>query len=128
MRARGKGCIESGGYVQFCHLGKRLHQLIAEKALGKPLPVKAIVHHVNYDKSDNRHENLVICNNQAYHILVHQRTNAYNACGNANWRKCPFCKQYGDPETLIEMRSNTGTAYAHRICKISYRSPAQRGK
>lgn len=37
------------------------HILIAEKALGKHLPDKAEVHHVNEIKTDNRNENLVIC-------------------------------------------------------------------
>lgn len=41
-------------------------------ALGKSLPTKAVVHHMNEDKLDNRPENLVICPDQAYHMLLHK--------------------------------------------------------
>jgi hypothetical protein len=49
------------------------HRVIAEKAFGKPLPDKAIVHHANGDGYDNRRSNLVICENDAYHKLLHLR-------------------------------------------------------
>ena len=49
------------------------HILIAEKALGRPLPKGAVVHHANEKKDDNRNQNLVICENQTYHKLLHTR-------------------------------------------------------
>ena len=49
------------------------HRVIAERALGKFLPVDAIVHHVNGNGHDNRPRNLVICENIAYHSLLHAR-------------------------------------------------------
>lgn len=52
------------------------HVVIAEIALGKPLPDGAVVHHVNGIKHDNRPENLVICPNQSYHMDLHRRQKA----------------------------------------------------
>jgi hypothetical protein len=81
---------QSNGYVSE-------HTLVAEKILGKPLPVGACVHHINEQKSDNRPESLVICENRSYHIVLHRRMIAKKESGVAGWRKCGFCHQYDDP-------------------------------
>lgn len=49
------------------------HILLAEKALGKQLPEKAEVHHLNGNKGDNSPGNIVICEDRAYHMLLHKR-------------------------------------------------------
>lgn len=59
--------------------GRRVyeHIYLAEKALGKPLPKGAIVHHMNENPADNFTPfNLVICPDQAYHLLLHRRAKA----------------------------------------------------
>lgn len=57
------------------------HLLIAEKALGRPIPKHVEVHHVNGIKSDNRNSNLVICESRAYHRLLHHRAWALQQTG-----------------------------------------------
>jgi hypothetical protein len=49
------------------------HLVIAEHALGKPLPPSAEVHHVDGNPTNNAHSNLVICEDRLYHKLLHYR-------------------------------------------------------
>ena len=80
--ANGEGHKEKSGYIQFRaangRQGKRQHVLVAEKALGRELPNGARVHHANGIKSDNRPDNLVICPDEAYHMLLHKRIREYD--------------------------------------------------
>jgi hypothetical protein len=118
-REPGSGTLH-GGYVRHGSGGRliREHQLIAERALGKPLPKGAQVHHWDENKSNNSPENLVVCPSDAYHKLLHQRQRALNACGNANYRKCQFCKKWSDPETM-KLDVVHGTFY-HFECRQTY--------
>lgn len=75
--------------------------LIAEKALGRPLSKKHPVHHVDEDPSNDSNDNLVICEDHKYHMLLHQRTRAMEACGHADWRPCLYCKEYDAPKNLV---------------------------
>lgn len=97
------------GYVQE-------HILIAEKALGKSLPIKAVIHHVNNNPGDNFPNNLVICQDNAYHKLIHRRTRAFAACGHASWRKCVHCKKYDSPENL----TICGNTIYHKYCEKTH--------
>lgn len=63
----GKVCGEGGSR-------RYLHRLRAERALGKPLPGKVVVHHADGSKHPNAQ--LVICQDQAYHMLLHARMRA----------------------------------------------------
>lgn len=96
----------------------REHVLITERVLGKPLPEGVVIHHVNENRADNRKENLVICESQAYHALLHQRLNAYKATGNPHYKKCRFCKRYDYPERLYI--SPNGKTCHHRSCVAKY--------
>lgn len=100
-RNRGDGTIHDG-YLRVFVDGKlvRMQTIVAERAIGKKLPLGAIVHHVDNDKLNNENWNLVICPSDAYHAIMHMRTRAYDATGNANMRKCLYCKQYDLPENM----------------------------
>jgi hypothetical protein len=119
-RLRGTGTVTRFGYVAVANDGKKkqVHRIHAEIALGRPLPKGAEVHHVNENKADNRNENLVICPSKAYHKLIHARMAALDACGNASFRKCPFCKKYDD--TSFMTHSKHGRHFYHSICKTEY--------
>lgn len=59
--------IKPKGYLEY------EHRVLAEKALGKPLPAKAVVHHMGARDDNHGPFKLVICPNQEYHMLLHKR-------------------------------------------------------
>ena len=115
--------ITSQGYAKVCaHDHPRRdcngrvfkHILVAEKALGKPLPDKAVVHHSNGSRNSGT---LVICQDENYHKLLHRRMRAYKACGHAGWKRCQFCKQWDDPAKMYVDPKGQGR---HRSCVNAY--------
>ena len=115
----GTGTLRKDGYIQVS-VGKKFrmeHLLIVERALGKPLPAGAEVHHVNEVRHDNRPENLVVCPDRAYHKLLHQRMRSFEVTGSYDKRPCKYCKEYDDTANLVE-RHNNGSF--HKACRDAY--------
>jgi hypothetical protein len=123
MRAPlGAGHDRKDGYraVKVGDVRKYEHILVAEKALGRPLPKGARVHHVNEDRSDNRPENLVICPSAKYHALLHMRMEAVKAGKPPHYRRCGICKQYDDPQGMYKTPSENRAR--HRECARTAKS------
>jgi hypothetical protein len=92
------------------------HVLIAERALGKPLPSGAQVHHVDENRRNNANRNLVICQNQSYHLLLHSRAHVLRAGGNPNTDfLCSTCN-VTKPRSEFNKRHST----LCRACQAAY--------
>jgi hypothetical protein len=111
-----EGHVRKTGYKYFAKFKKFEHVIVAEKALGKPLPKCAVVHHFNEAKADNSPTNLVVCPSQKYHMLLHHRMKALAACGNPDWRPCHRCSKH---DAIANMYF-TGKQYRHRSCEREY--------
>lgn len=116
-RCDGAGTLREGYRVLSVDgVQRREHILIAERALGKPLPAGAEVHHVDRNRSNNAPRNLVVCPDSAYHQLLHRRQRALDACGHADWMKCKYCKRYDAPENVKQSASGS----FHQSCFRAY--------
>lgn len=98
---------------------------VAEKILGRRIPKGALVHHMNDDPSNDTPDNLAIFPSNTYHRLIHRRMAAQAACGNPDWMKCLYCKQWDDPKNMFVWRSvkhhRIGGNPKHRACEAKYR-------
>jgi hypothetical protein len=127
-RDAGSGTLTIYGYISHgSNKVKKLeHNLIVEKVLGKKLPPKAEVHHINGIRSDNRNCNLVVCPSRAYHFMLHVREKALNECGNADYRKCTYCKKYDDISNMFHNKQSRH--YYHGSCKKEYKKELESRK
>lgn len=90
---------------------KYAHRLRAEQAIGKPLPALAEVHHVDGTKSIQ--SPLVICQDRAYHGLLHRRTRVVRAGGNPNTQRiCGGCKLVKDFDEFYPSRAPSHHGYS----------------
>ena len=96
-----------------------LAQVIAESVLGRPLPIGAVVHHLDGNYTNDAKNNLAIFPSKAYHNLIHARIDALAACGNPDWIPCSYCKTYDDPERMF-VRYAGGRRGWHRACHAAF--------
>lgn len=112
-----------GGYVRI-NIGRNKraleHREVIKRVIGKEIPRGAIPHHVDYNKSNNKNNNLVLCNDRAYHNLIHRRTDALRLCGHADWLKCCYCKEYDSEENLYVQNKGSRIAARHIKCHREY--------
>ncbi len=74
------GQIDAAGYKAFGgKLRVREHVLVAERVLGRQLPKGAVVHHVDGNKTNNRHDNLMICS-RGFHQWLHAKMRRTAKC------------------------------------------------
>lgn len=99
------------------------HVLVAEAAIGKMLPFGAEVHHVDKNRQNNAHSNLVICQDRRYHRLLHARARVVSAGGNPNTESlCRVCERAKPFESFAVCKRNgaTGRQGICRSCSKVY--------
>lgn len=90
-----------------------LHRVRAERALGKPLPPDAVVHHADGTKRDDAP--LVVCQDEQYHRLLHMRMRIVRAGGNPNTQRiCANCRRL---KSLIDFHRSTKAGH-QKYCKL----------
>jgi|CXWL01.1.fsa_nt_gi hypothetical protein len=95
------------------------HIVIAENMTGIKIVHPIVIHHVNENRSDNRPRNLVICENTAYHNLLHQRIRSLAASGHADYLKCRYCKRYSPPSEVTVCGAGEGKNIYHPSCSAA---------
>jgi len=96
------------------------HRKIVAEILKRPLNSKNPIHHLDKNQANNSNSNLVLCENDAYHQLLHMRKRAYDACGHANWLRCKYCKKYDSPKNIkIQLCAGRERTY-HKPCRNKY--------
>ena len=110
----------SGGYpaaVQRDGTCRSIHRIVVERALGRDLKTEEEVHHVNENRLDFSSKNLVICDGREYHLLLHTRTAALKAPGDANSRCGKICKEWDSIDSDNLYIDPTGKTVFHKSCR-----------
>lgn len=100
-----------------------VHVVVAEAALGHLLPDGAEVHHIDGDRRHNTPSNLVICQDKAYHKLLHVRAKIRAAGGDPNVGQfCNTCKAFLPYEAFNRSWTlkSTGRCHRCRACSRDY--------
>jgi hypothetical protein len=121
-RKNGDGCVREGGYLLITKNGKseKKHRIIIKKILGHEINKRHPVHHFDGNGGNNENHNLVLCESQFYHGLLHKRAKALKECGHADWLMCRYCKEYDSPNNLYT-EPRPGKHSLHRSCGSQYK-------
>lgn len=112
-----KTYIDANGYERN-EQKKYVHRSVAEKALGKSLPEGSIVHHIDGNKSNNSPSNLVICQGEAYHRLLHARQRVLDLGGHPDTHS--YCSYHECLHETSQFSTRTGTWNGrHNMCRTA---------
>lgn len=100
---------------------KQEHILVAEKSVGCPLPPGAVVHHFDENPSNNSPENLFICPDRAFHMLLHARMRRMKDTGSFDLKRCLKCGEVKPISEFYKHSANwDGTINTCKPCHSKY--------
>lgn len=101
---------------------KYVHRLVVERVLGRKLKTTEIVHHVDENKLNNDPFNLVLCQDQAYHKILHARAKVIEDGYRPDLHAyCQSCKRYMFIEAFPKNKARwNGIAHMCRVCSASW--------
>ena len=105
---------------------KFLYVYTAEKALGRPLPKGAVVHHIDGNPYNDSPNNLVILQSHKEHMVLHAKMDLVSKGGIPGkhlW--CPQCLQVKVLEDFGYNAANGWRGYKNNICKLCVRLKAR---
>jgi len=105
----------------------RKSRVLGEAALGRAFRAGECVFHADLRTDNDTPGTLVVCDFALRQVLL-WRAKAYQATGNANARKCVYCKRWDTQPSLTILRLSGGSIQAyHQECKRAYQSSRHRG-
>ena len=124
------GYVRPDGYRQTYVNGVRglTHQHVVAEALGRSLNLPEEIHHVDGNRLNNAPSNLVVCPDRSYHRLLHIRARALEACGNADARKCVYCKEHDSVDNMQIRTKKSNGSYMHGRCNRERQRKAKNAK
>lgn len=117
--------------VLYSHSNDRYaHRTIAERALGRPLPKGVQVHRHDGVRTNNDNSNLVICESQSYHFLLHARMRIVEFGADPNTHKiCSRCRKAKNRSAFYRWaKGYDGLTAECRHCVLLLRSKRDRRK
>lgn len=88
-----------------------------EKLLGHPLGKGRVHVHSTGE--------LVVCEDNKYHKILHRRIRARDITGHPSLLKCWVCKQYDNPENIAQFKKHSTV---HPKCAYQYHKDLDSGK
>lgn len=85
---RGGQTIDGAGYVRIKNKGEKKYKLehhtVVESYIGRKLKGKEMIHHINFNRTDNRLENLYLFRCKSDHMRYHEFLKRNNLNGTNN--------------------------------------------
>jgi len=105
---------DANGYERYSS-GKYVHREIAKRILGRDLKGSECVHHLDHNRSNNKLDNLVICPDASYHMLIHAKERIVKLGGDPT--KNHYCTHHRELHDKSEFSFRKSWSGLHNMCR-----------